>query len=877
MNYKVEVTLFIFVIFLFMKSENLRAFTFVELIITLSILALLSVIWYTAVGNKQENTLNTKITSEVETLKNALLLAKQENSVLPLPDGNNNFYAIDTSYSHDYENENTYWVHGFITQNTLAKKYIDVIPLDPRTNSYYAYGKTKWSEMYEIASVIFENQEPKSKVIWDYTAIEWPFNLIREYNGPYFVDDNSTQNFAYNPYEKILTAKIWDNSGNITVNGKNLSTDEISNIQLVSGDTIKIPQDNNATIYFSDGTTSILWDTSQETQLILQNLEFPSETNLITKIQLVLQSGMIWNKAASLDEESQFEIYTIDSTAAVRGTVFGVQKNSWNSKILVSEWKVAVYKNYEENLEKLLEKISTNKTISREQVSSRNNNVITIDEETQESIIEVESDESIKWVQIDTQSQWEIEPTNDSLEDIPEEIKKDIIDNRILFSKNIWFWVDTLEINEQWQIEKLVLKMQKKVWDWLDKISISSSLGSNQWGLSTNIEKNYSLSPIEKNNQYFIDLSNDIKAWYISYHLPTEDISQENTISIFSTANADYTKQVWDKRWSNIDLNTNAEITTWNQSPDIITISESDDDTTWEPKNLGTITIQLVQTRNWKNFESKSVTVPLVKDTKISQEKPKDELPLLVREKPILPPLDEDESESECSNPFWEEKQYCWEKTDGIDDDFTLAYYAPYDVAGDISIYDSSFTYKLWWHSSITGNNTSLPDYCVESSDESNSFCIQSDGTKGIFIDNEGWSWTNKDYIKYQWLALNNDFIFEINVRWKALNRSTWTYFLFSNEKVKLYLHDRQLTLKIDDYEKWSINIPYISLGNSRNYSVLLIKNDNEIWIQLSDTSNSSEYDYQNFERDFNYIWVNKDWIKNQWNDVINYIKIYEK
>jgi hypothetical protein len=56
--------------------------------------------------------------------------------------------------------------------------------------------------------------------------------------------------------------------------------------------------------------------------LILQNLEFPSQTNLITKVQLVLQSGMIWNKAASLDDESEFEIYTIDSTAAVRGTIF---------------------------------------------------------------------------------------------------------------------------------------------------------------------------------------------------------------------------------------------------------------------------------------------------------------------------------------------------------------------------------------------------------------------------------------------------------------------------------------------------------------------------------------------------------------------------
>lgn len=914
MNYKVEITLFIFMIFLFMKSGNLRAFTFVELLITLSILSLLAVIWYTAVGNKQQNTLNTKVTSEVETLKNALLLAKQENSVLPLPDGNNNFYAIDTSYSHDYENENTYWVHGFITQNTLAKKYIDVIPVDPRTNSYYAYGKTKWSEMYEIASVIFENQEPKSKVIWDYTAQEGPFNLIREYNGPYFVDDNSTQNFAYNPYEKILSAKIWDNSGNITVNGKNLTADEISNIHLVSGDTIEIPQNNNATIYFSDGTVSALWDTSQVTKLTLQNLEFPKQNNLITKVQLVLQSGMIWNKAASLDEESQFEIYTIDSTAAVRGTVFWVQKNSWNSKILVSEWKVAVYKNYENNLETLLEKISTNKTISREQVSSINNNVITIDEETQESIIEVESDESIKWVQIDTQSQWEVEPTNDSVEYIPEEIKKDIIDNRILFSKNIWFWVDTLEINDQWEVETLILKMQKKVWDWLDKISISSSLGTTKQGLSANIEKNNIIDLIEENNQYYIDLSSDIQAGYVSYHLPTEDISQENTISIFSTANADYTKQVWDQKWRNIDLSTDAEITGWTEYRDVTPLWESDDDTTaawtsWESKNLGTITIKLVQTRNQKNFFSKSVTVPLIKESKISQEKPKDELPLLVREKPILPPLDEDESE-ECKNSFmynninWEEE--CIEKNDNLDEGWNLVAYAPFNnfefkptyekptnkekIYGfhrdtwNIQVHSTTNLIQTWWGACTPGLewDTFKNNYCGNSWEISwfntHSHLIQKDGETWVFIDN----FNDDTILKYEfWENFKdlNNFVFEINIRWAALKRIDYkNYYLVDNDNFKVYLFKWSLVLNINGQ---ILSIPKseidLIINNNYYYNIFIKSNDWEVSLWL-DTFTTTELISSDISLGrYQYIWVNKDWTKSQWNDVINYIKIYEK
>ena len=877
MDYKVEYTLFIFVIFICMKSGNLRAFTFVELIITLSILALLSVIWYTAVGNKQENTLNTKVTSEVETLKNALLLAKQETSQLPMPDGNNNFYSIDTSYSHDYENENTYGVHGFITQNTLAKKYIDVIPVDPRTNSYFAYGKTKWSEMYEIASVVFENDEPKSKVIWDYTAIEWPFNLIRQYNGPYFVEDNSLQNFAYNPYEKILTAKIWDNSGNVTVNGENLTADEISNIHLVSGDTIEIPQNNNATIYFSDGTVSALWDTSQATKLTLQNLEFPKENNLITKVQLVLQSGMIWNKAASLDEESEFEIYTIDSTAAVRGTVFWVQKNSWNSKILVSEWKVAVYKNYEENIETLLEKISTNKPIYKEQVDSRNNSVITIDEETQESVIEVESDESTKWVQIDTQSQWEIEPTNDSLEDIPEEIKKDIIDNRILFSKNIWFWVDTLEVDEQWKVKTLILKMHKKVWDWLDNISITSS----QWALSANIWKDNILIPQEKNNQYLIDLSDDISAWYVSYHLPTKNISQKNVISIFSTANADYTKQVWNQRWSSIDLSTDAEIETWKEYGDVIPTSELDDDltaawTAWESKNLGTITIQLIQKRNWKTFESKSLTVPLIKEAKISQEKPKDELPLLVRENPILPPLDEDgnndEDESECSKPFWADNQYCWKKTEGIDieDDYELKYYAPYELAGDIKMYKQDSSYTSLWNGSILDNKLDLPSYCNDWSDEWSSFCIQEDWSKGIFID----STDNDDYIKYSRLDVDDDFIIEMNVYWDW-NNDNKSYLIDSWDNFKLFIDKDQLY--IYNNRPFSHDNLKLALNEFNNIQV---KNEWDktylkVWINTTDWIEFDKTQPENYM----YIWgLNaRGSIAFQINNVIDYIKIYKK
>jgi hypothetical protein len=47
-------------------------------------------------------------------------------------------------------------------------------------------------------------------------------------------------------------------------------------------------------------------------------MRFPEEYNLTTQIKLALSVGSLWTKASKMSEKSQFEIYTIDSVAAVR-------------------------------------------------------------------------------------------------------------------------------------------------------------------------------------------------------------------------------------------------------------------------------------------------------------------------------------------------------------------------------------------------------------------------------------------------------------------------------------------------------------------------------------------------------------------------------
>jgi len=51
-------------------------------------------------------------------------------------------------------------------------------------------------------------------------------------------------------------------------------------------------------------------------------MRFPQEHNLFTQVRLALNVGSIWTKASKLSEQSVFEVYTTESVAAVRGTIF---------------------------------------------------------------------------------------------------------------------------------------------------------------------------------------------------------------------------------------------------------------------------------------------------------------------------------------------------------------------------------------------------------------------------------------------------------------------------------------------------------------------------------------------------------------------------
>ena len=310
-------------------QNNKRAFSFVEIIITISIIVLLAVVWLSINQGQSNKTDNTKIRTDIQTINNVLESYSQENSTLPTPWGNTNYFTNDWSYLHDIDSEDSFWIYGSFTDKTIPKRYLNITPIDPKTNSYYSYGKTIDSiadiakTQFELAWVLNIDEQYQAIVEWNYTAEIWLYNLIRSYNSSNFVNDRSISNLPYNPEELILTTTAswvvyyeWDT---ITANSSDLE------------------------IFFSDGSVSIL---EAGSEITLTKLDFPNGDNLNSFVKLALWAWTIWTKATHLDEQSEFQIYTTDTTAAVRGTIFWVSKDlSWNTEVLVVEWEVEILKN----------------------------------------------------------------------------------------------------------------------------------------------------------------------------------------------------------------------------------------------------------------------------------------------------------------------------------------------------------------------------------------------------------------------------------------------------------------------------------------------------------------------------------------------------
>lgn len=344
------------------KISNKFAFTLVELLVVMLILVIISLIWIYFWNWYREKTYNTKVKTDLITTDNTLRTYYQELKSMPEPDWNIKYYKSDWSYAHD--EKEAYWLNWFFTEKTMAKRYISITPLDPRTKHYYAYAKlTQWWK-FEVSWIISINDEYYSVVNWNYEyKDEWTYNLVKEYNWPAFVFDNSWNEFPYNPEELIITAKLNSFTWNFFVNDKAVTQTWIT---VKSWDILKLSAWWSALLYASDWSEVHLWNQSHETILKLSQMWYKKENNLFSDIKIALKQWTILTKAPKMWSNSAYETYTSDVEAAVRWTIYKITKiPNIRTEVEVLRWEVFVYK-ISETYEDLVYKLDNDLEIDKQ-------------------------------------------------------------------------------------------------------------------------------------------------------------------------------------------------------------------------------------------------------------------------------------------------------------------------------------------------------------------------------------------------------------------------------------------------------------------------------------------------------------------------------
>lgn len=336
--------------------KNKKAFSFVEIIIVITILALIWIVVTKISWDSATKTQNAKIEADLNSISNALLAYNQKNKDFPLPDGNRNYYKNNWAYSHEnFEDleKPAFWVYGIVPEKDL-KEFLSEIPKDPRTNQFYAYGRTKETWEFEVVWVEKKSENFLAKVIWNYKADKGISGLVREYNWPYFITDGSN-NLPFNP-EKILLSAT-DLKWNIFNEDDIL---EYKDWKIYKNNTLlenieKSEEWKFYDLYISDWSIARL-DLSENVKLTFwkDNSIFAFikwADNKKSSVNLFLEAGSAWVFAWDLNE-SELNAETRDIVAAVRWTVFKI--NSKN-EVIVYKWKVEIIEKNSGNTSKIIE------------------------------------------------------------------------------------------------------------------------------------------------------------------------------------------------------------------------------------------------------------------------------------------------------------------------------------------------------------------------------------------------------------------------------------------------------------------------------------------------------------------------------------------
>ncbi|MBN1258591.1 FecR domain-containing protein [Candidatus Peregrinibacteria bacterium] len=297
-----------------------KGFSLVELIIVIVIIGILSGAAYYGIQRVKTMNMNDKMMDDLIAISNALEQYKKDHfGSFPKPatggDQNVLCFNADATYAHDCDSAS--FRQGMIDNNLLSKRYLQEVPVDPRTGSRYVYGVDATGKYFMVAGLYEESDGKWTARTAD--NLSRGFNLpslIRAYDGPNFVM-NKGPYLPYSPDHLVITARLDNVNGQVEVNGGAKS----NTATLYKGDIISATN-GTADIYFSDGSVSHL-DTGSEVTISEDSEVTENKADsIITRIKLILGKGRIWSKVVRLASASEFSIETTTAIAGVRGTEF---------------------------------------------------------------------------------------------------------------------------------------------------------------------------------------------------------------------------------------------------------------------------------------------------------------------------------------------------------------------------------------------------------------------------------------------------------------------------------------------------------------------------------------------------------------------------
>jgi type II secretory pathway pseudopilin PulG len=138
------------------------AFTFIELVVVITIMALLWTIWFISFSDYIMKARDSSRYVDIWILKVSLKSSKQQSWAYPMPA---TYFNIINSWSSNLE------IYEWLLNNDVSVNTLTSAPKDPKNKHYYFYSITKNKQEFQIAATLENNKKNIALLDWDYKTV----------------------------------------------------------------------------------------------------------------------------------------------------------------------------------------------------------------------------------------------------------------------------------------------------------------------------------------------------------------------------------------------------------------------------------------------------------------------------------------------------------------------------------------------------------------------------------------------------------------------------------------------------------------------------------------------------------------------------------